>query len=207
MTSKLAFVVVPFTLLRMTLPASGQSAIKPPPEKTTTERVDFAPWRNDPHRRLLWRFECRRLGPSRSPSDGDQNSAVRLQSQAVGPGLRSPGSSADRHRTQVFAGAHHLRPSPPRRFSWMPPFWRHPTGGVGVEYDIHVPRNSRLAIHHGTGSVSVNDIAGDIDARVGRGGLFYSWLPPRFVFARCTGPNSASFPLWKNWRAPLITGT
>ena len=66
---------------------------------------------------------------------------------------------------------------PPRRFSWMPPFWRHPTGGVSVEYDIHIPRNSRLAIHHGTGSVSVIDISGDIDARVGRGDILL-WLTP-----------------------------
>ena len=36
MTPKLAFVILPFGLLY------GESAIKPPPEKTTTEHVDFA---------------------------------------------------------------------------------------------------------------------------------------------------------------------
>jgi hypothetical protein len=46
-----------------------------------------------------------------------------------------------------------------------------------IQYEIHVPRDSRLAIHHGTGSVSVTGIAGDIDASVGRGDLLL-WLPP-----------------------------
>src|ERR1700689_993374 len=43
MNSKLAFAVVPLALLGATLPVFGEGAIKPPPEKTTTERVDFAP--------------------------------------------------------------------------------------------------------------------------------------------------------------------
>src|SRR5450432_3405043 len=43
MTSKLAFIVVPLTLLRMTIPASGEGGLKRPPEKTTTERVNLAP--------------------------------------------------------------------------------------------------------------------------------------------------------------------
>ncbi len=50
-------------------------------------------------------------------------------------------------------------------------------GGVMLEYQIHVPRDSRLAIHHGTGSVSVSDVTGDIEATVGRGDIMI-WLPP-----------------------------
>jgi hypothetical protein len=51
------------------------------------------------------------------------------------------------------------------------------TGGVMLEYRIHVPRNSRLAIHHGVGSVTVSDVTGDIDASVGRGDILL-WLSP-----------------------------
>jgi hypothetical protein len=51
------------------------------------------------------------------------------------------------------------------------------SGGVTLEYQIHVPRNSRLAIHHGVGSVSVSDVTGDIDASVGRGDIML-WLAP-----------------------------
>ena len=46
-----------------------------------------------------------------------------------------------------------------------------------VQYEIHVPRDSRLEIHHGTGTVSVTGIAGDIDASVGRGDILL-WLLP-----------------------------
>jgi hypothetical protein len=35
---------------------------------------------------------------------------------------------------------------------------------VAIEYRIHVPRSSTLAIDHGTGSVLVSDVTGDIDA-------------------------------------------
>jgi hypothetical protein len=65
----------------------------------------------------------------------------------------------------------------PSRSAWIPPFTHHTTGGVMIQYEIHVPRDSRLAIHHGTGIVSVNNVAGDIDARVGRGDIIL-WLPP-----------------------------
>ena len=46
-----------------------------------------------------------------------------------------------------------------------------------IQYEIHVPRDSRVAIHHGTGSVSVSGVTGDIDASVGRGDIL-RWLPP-----------------------------
>ena len=51
------------------------------------------------------------------------------------------------------------------------------SGSVRLEYLIHVPRNSRLAIHHGAGTVTVNDVTGDIDATVGRGDIMV-WLSP-----------------------------
>src|SRR5579872_40693 len=43
MASKLAFVIVTLSLLETALPASGDGAIKPPPQASTTEHVDFAP--------------------------------------------------------------------------------------------------------------------------------------------------------------------
>jgi hypothetical protein len=48
---------------------------------------------------------------------------------------------------------------------------------VIVQYEIHVPRDTRLVIHHGTGSVSVSDVSGDIEASVGRGDIVL-WVPP-----------------------------
>ena len=50
----------------------------------------------------------------------------------------------------------------------------HPQGdqhGMNVEYELRVPRDSKLVIHHGTGYVSVNNVNGDIEATGGRGDI------------------------------------
>ena len=65
----------------------------------------------------------------------------------------------------------------PARSAWIPPFTGHTAHGVMAEYEIHVPRESRLVIQHGTGTVSVNGVSGDIDARGARGDILL-WLPP-----------------------------
>jgi hypothetical protein len=52
--------------------------------------------------------------------------------------------------------------------------WTHPlgsTGGVMVEYQVHVPRDSKLAIQHGTGDVLVTRVANDIEADVHSGDI------------------------------------
>ena len=57
--------------------------------------------------------------------------------------------------------------------------WTHPlgsTGGVMVEYRIHVPRNSKLVIHHGTGDVIVTNVTSDIEA-TGHAGDIVLLLP------------------------------
>jgi hypothetical protein len=59
--------------------------------------------------------------------------------------------------------------------SRFPP--RKTNGSVSIEYEIHVPRDSRLVIHHGTGSVSVSDVTGDLEATCGRGDILL-WLRP-----------------------------
>jgi hypothetical protein len=48
---------------------------------------------------------------------------------------------------------------------------RKTSADVRVEYEIHAPRNSKLVIHHGVGSVIVIDVAGDIEASGGRGDI------------------------------------
>jgi hypothetical protein len=177
MTPKLAFVVVPLTLLGMTLPVLGEGGIKQPPEKTTTERVNFAPG-----------------GTIRiNGSYGDLNvegwdrpevEVTVIKTLPYGYKAKQPDQgAADLDRVRIVT-EHKSPPEltistalPSRRHAWTPPFTRHTTGGVMVQYEIHVPRDSRLAIHHGTGSVSVNNIAGDIDASVGRGDILL-WLPP-----------------------------
>lgn len=49
---------------------------------------------------------------------------------------------------------------------------------LGLDYEIQVPRNSSLAIHHRVGFVSVSGVSGDIDATCRRGDLVL-WLPEK----------------------------
>jgi hypothetical protein len=55
-----------------------------------------------------------------------------------------------------------IRPS--RNGTWSPPLPPTTKARVTVEYRIHVPRDSRLVIHHDTGYVWVSDVTGDIEA-------------------------------------------
>jgi len=43
--------------------------------------------------------------------------------------------------------------------------------GVTVEYRIHVPRDSRLLVHHDNGYVWVSDVTGDLDVRSHTGSM------------------------------------
>jgi hypothetical protein len=52
---------------------------------------------------------------------------------------------------------------PARHSAFAPPLPRTTKAGVTLEYQIHVPRNSRLAIHNDTGYVWVSDVTGDLE--------------------------------------------
>jgi hypothetical protein len=46
-------------------------------------------------------------------------------------------------------------------------FFRHPFGGKGdvdVRYELRIPRDSRLVIHHGGGNVLIDNVTGSIEA-------------------------------------------
>jgi hypothetical protein len=177
MASKPAFVIVILSLLGTTLPVSGEGAIKPPPQASTTEHVDFPPgglihingsygelnvdgW-DRPEievtvtKTLPYGYKSKQTDQARAHLDG-----VRIVTERKVPGKATISTEL-----------------PLRHLPWTPPFTRHTAGGVTVQYEIHVPRDSHLAIHHGTGLVSVSGIDGDIDASVGRGDILL-WLPP-----------------------------
>lgn len=176
MKPNLAFAAIPLGLLLLILPTRGTGAIQPPPEKTTTEHVDFAPG-----------------GTIRiNGSYGDLNvvgwdrpevavTVIKTLPYASKP---KPPQQSTAALDQVRIVTEHKSPPeltistelPVRHPAWIPPFTRRTTHGVMAEYEIHVPRDSRLVIQHGTGSVSINGVAGDIDARAGRGDILL-WLP------------------------------
>jgi hypothetical protein len=67
---------------------------------------------------------------------------------------------------------------------------------VQLEYQIHAPRDSELLIHHGDGSVIVNNIIGNIDANSNRGDIVVMIPDPesRLVDARTRfGPIASDF--------------
>jgi len=176
MESKLAFVFVPLIFLGVTLPAFAESAIKQSPEQTT-ERFNFAPGGMI---RIEGSFGDLNI-------DGWEKPEVEVRVIKTLPyghkAKQLDQGVADLDRVRIVT-EHKSPPEvtistalPLRHLPWTPPFTRHTTGGVTLQYEIHVPRDSRLAIHHGTGSVSVNNITGDIDATVGRGDILL-WLPP-----------------------------
>ena len=50
--------------------------------------------------------------------------------------------------------------------------------GVHVDYQIMVPRNSRLVIHHHIGGVVITDVGGDLDATNGAGDILVQLRDP-----------------------------
>jgi hypothetical protein len=176
MKSKLALAVVPLALLGSTLPVFGGGAIKSPPEKTTTERVDFAPGGTV-------RIDGSYGDLTVDGWDRPEVEVTVIKTLPYGyKAKQQDQGTADLDRVQIVT-EHKSSPeltistALPSRSAWIPPFTHHSTGGVMIQYEIHVPRDSRLAIHHGTGTVTVINVAGDIEASVGRGDIML-WLPP-----------------------------
>ena len=185
MAHQLRSIVGVLTLLGMTLPASGEGGLKQPPQKITTERVNFAPggtihidgsygdlnvdgWDRPEVEVTVIKtlpYGHKAKQPDQGASDLDR---VRIAIEHKFP-TELTISTAVPARSKPFAGGHDFHPE-----SLVLP--RKNTSGVMLEYEIHVPRDSRLAVHHGTGSVSVSGVAGDIEARVGRGDILL-WLP------------------------------
>ncbi len=168
MTPKLAFVVVPLSLLGMT---------PPPAQSTTTERVNFAAGG-------LIHIKGSYGDLNVEAWDRPEIEVTVIKSLPYGYKLKQLDQATARldgihivTERNTPAEATITTELPARHAAWIPPFTRHTSGGVMVEYEIHVPRDSRLAIHHGTGSVSVSGVSGDIDARAGRGDILL-WLPP-----------------------------
>jgi len=69
--------------------------------------------------------------------------------------------------------------------NWFLPVTKSGTGML-IEYQIHAPRDSKLVIRHGDGSVIVNNMAADIDADSNKGDLIVMLPDPaaRLVDAR-----------------------
>jgi hypothetical protein len=148
-----------------------------PAETTASDHVSFAPggliridgsygtlnieaWDKAEVEVTVTKSRPLRFGDSPAP-DRDQR---RLESIGIKTALKSP--------TELTIST--TLPSRNRR--WFSPLPRTTTNDVEADYEIHVPRDSRLAIRHGSGFVQVRGVTGDIQASASRGDILL-WLP------------------------------
>jgi hypothetical protein len=177
MTRRVAMILSGLSLLGTMLAVFGEEARLQPPQVSTTKHVSFAPggmiringsygdlnvegWDQPEVEVTVIKSMPHDYKPKRQDDAIKHLNGVQIVTERKSPTeLTISTTLASRHG------------------EWVPPLPRTTTGGVRAQYEIHVPHDSRLAIHHGTGSVSVSGVTGDIEASAGRGDIVL-WLPP-----------------------------
>jgi hypothetical protein len=171
MTRNVAAVFLGLSMLGTTLPVFGEEGNKQPARAVSTERVNFAPGGtirlNDSFGYLMvegW--------------DRSEVEITAIKSIETYYETKEREQAAQRlERIHIFAerrsGAElAISTALPSRSRLLPPPWRRKTkGGVTVEYQIRVPRDSRLVIHHGGGYILVSNVTGDVEATSGSGDI------------------------------------
>jgi len=159
------------------IPAGGADVVGKPAEVTTTDHMNFAPggliriegsygtlnvegWDKAEVEVTVTRSRPLRFGDSPKP-DQDKR---RLESIGIKTVLKSP---AELTISTTLRSVHR---------AWFSPLPRTTTNDVDADYEIHVPRDSRLAIQHRVGFVQVRGVTGDIQASAGRADILL-WLP------------------------------
>ena len=152
-----AIAVLVLGLVAATLPLSGEN--QQPAAGIQHGATRLSSRRHDSYKWLLRIFGRGGLGSARRGDYGDEVAphAERVQDEGSGSVGRRPGRNESqlRHGIDDFDYI-----SLPRHGDWFPFMPPSKTGGVGTEYEIHVPRSTRLAIHNRTGYVFVNGVAG-----------------------------------------------
>lgn len=176
MTNRVVFILT-VSALGAALPSLGDENLKPPAQAISTEHFDFAPGgtiRVDRSYGDLYvegwdqaqvEMTVRKFMPYDYDPQHPELSTQHLEAVRVVTERRSPSELA----ISTVLPPHHGLPWHPTAPS--------KTGQVGIEYQLYVPRNSRLVIHHGVGYVSVSDVTGDIEAACHRGDIML-WLSP-----------------------------
>jgi hypothetical protein len=183
MRHTVAFVLI-FGGFALRLPAFGEEYVKPQPEVTRTEHIDFPSggviWLDGAYGDLFvegWDQSQVDITVTKSmrykyESAQSQRAAQQMESLRVVTERRSPTaltiSTVVPSRPKPFAGGQDFRPA-----SLVLP--RKNRSGVMLEYHLLVPRTSRLVIHQGSGNVLVRDVTGDIDAACRLGDILL-WL-------------------------------
>ena len=181
MTHKTAFLLA-LMAAAMVFPVSADEVLKPPASATNTENFDFAPggvirignsfgdlyieaW-DQPRVELT----VTKTMPYDYALGHPEIAAQRLQDVKVVAEKRSAAEIMISTNLPAKRGLprHPLAPSKTR--------------GVGIEYQLRVPRTSRLIIHHLVGLISVRGVTGDIEAACHRGDIVL-WLPDNGTYS------------------------
>ena len=171
MTFKAAVILFELGVVGTALPALAEDLTKKPAQVTvtTTEHVNFAPGG-------MIRIE-ESIGYVNV--EGWDQPEVEITLTKSMPFDYKPPEDVTKHLDSVKIVAERKSDNElvvstdlPKRRSLSSPFSPHRNGNsVRVEYEIHAPRDSKLVINHGVGSVFVKDIEGDIDVSGGRGDI------------------------------------
>ena len=177
MRKKLTIVILALAARGAAPLLAAADVVGKPVEITATDRMDFAPggtlhikgsygvlsiegWDKPEIEVTVTRSRPPRFGESPAPDDDKR----RLESI----GIRTERTSATEVTVTTTLASRHG--------DWAPPLPANTTNDVNADYEIYVPRDTRLVIEHGSGLVQVRWIAGDIQASAKRGDILL-WLP------------------------------
>ncbi|MGD1093604.1 MAG: hypothetical protein ABSB35_16650 [Bryobacteraceae bacterium] len=159
MTHGFAVMLIELSLLGSAVPLLTGETLKPPVQVSKTERVSFGPGGTI-------RFDHSYGDLIVEGWDRPEVEITVIKSMPFDYKLKQP-EEATKHldRIQVAierkSGAELIVSTTPQRLK----------GSVAAEYEIHAPRDTKLIIHHGTGSVSLSDMSADIEATCSRGDI------------------------------------
>jgi len=168
--------IVPSVALLLAPALFGDENLRPPAKVTSTQRLDFGPAgsihvnasRGDLYVEAwdlpVVELNVTRFLPFEYAIGQAQRAKQELDAVKVTAEQKTPGDL-----DIVTTASAHLA-------LWWPPTWGPNRNPVRLEYHVHVPRASRIEIHHGIGLVSVSGVTGDIDATCRRGDIVL-WLP------------------------------
>jgi hypothetical protein len=156
---------------------AGADVVGKPSEITAIDHMEFAPggtlhikgsygvlniegWDKPEIEVTVTKSRPLRFGESPAPADDKR----RLESIGIKTERTSP---TEVTVTTTLASRHG---------DWAPPLPASTTNDVEADYEIYVPRDTRLVIEHGSGVVQVRWISGDIQATARRGDILL-WLP------------------------------
>jgi hypothetical protein len=173
MTFKAAVTLFQLGVLGTALPALAEDLTKKPAQVTvtTTEQVNLAPG-------AMIRVEDSIGYMNVQGWDQPEVEITVTKSMPFDYKLKQP-EEAEKHLDSVKIGTERksdtelvISTTLPRRHGVMKPILpRKTSADVRVEYEIHAPRDSKLVIHHGVGSVLVIDMEGNIEASGARGDI------------------------------------